>query len=296
MNIKINLKEDFINLLKLEMDSLGIKYHKSKPIDYQYLNYLRKQKVPPVTKVYNTPQLFAFYKYKDKIEEIIRALENNIDLSSKLSTLSINSKIQDKMLNFFNIYHFHLGDIPHKTRPSFVERTEDLLFVYFHKKKAYILGVFPHPKEWLADNWAKIIYNNWPDLFSTFELKGFSNDNKHSNKDTIKLRKSGINTTINMNGKSYIPLNFGVTTSGIKIEDVIFMDKFYQRIGYLESILKNNLELHLKERLSKDIFMDFFTSNDNIEIKFKSFENYDILISIKNTKICLNMTYINILK
>lgn len=296
MNIEINFKEDFINLLKLEMDSLGIKYHKSKPIDYQYLNYLRKRRVPTVNKVYNTPQLFAFYKYKDKIDEIIRALENNIDLSSKLSRLSINSKTQDKMLNFFNIYHFHLGDNPHKTDPSFVERTEDLLFIYFHEKKAYILGIFPHPKEWLVDNWFKIIYNNWSTLLSTFELKGFSNNNKRSSEDIIKLRKAGINTPININEKSYIPLNFGVTTSGIRIEDVIFLNKFYKIIEYLESILKNNLELHLKERLSKDIFIEFFISKDNIKIKFESFENYNILISIKNSVMCLNMTYINILK
>lgn len=296
MNIKINLKEDFINLLKLEMDSFKIEYDSFESIEYQYLNYSRKRKIPTVKRVYHTPKLFAFYKYKNEINEIIKSLEQNRDLTFRLSLLSTNSKKRDKMLDFFNIYHFHLGNKPHKKNELFVERTGDLLFVYFYENEAYILGVFPHPEEWLENNWFQIVYNNWPDLCSKFELYGITGDDDFSREEIVELRKNGINTAVYMNGKSYIPLSFGVATSGARIEDTRLIDKTYILLEDLETRLINDLESHLKEHLSKKIYTDFFSSKGDVSIKIKSLEDYNITLSIKNPIMCLEITYQNFFK
>lgn len=296
MNIEINLKEDFINLLKLEMDTFGIKYSKSKDIEYQYLNYSRKRKIPTVNKVYNTPKIFAFYKYKDKIDEIIRALENNIDLSYRLSLLSMDSKKRDKMLDFFNIYHFHLGDKPHKKKASFIERTDELLFIYFYEDKAYILGIFPHPEEWLANNWFQIVYNNWPEVCANFELNGIVGNENFSREEIVKLRKSSINTSVYLNGKAYIPLNFGVTTSGARMEDTMLIDKTHIILEHLENILTNNLDVHLTKYLDKTKLIDFFKSKDNIKINIKSLQDYSLVLVIKNSIMNIEITYVDILK
>lgn len=298
MNIKINLKEDFLNLLKSEMDYFGIRYDKFKSIEYQYLEYSRKRKIPKVKKVHNTPKLFAFYNYRHEINEIINALENNKDLTARLSKSSKNAteNRRDDMLNIFNIYHFHLGNKIDEKDSSFVERTGDLLFVYFYENEAYILGIFPHPKQWLSNNWFQIFYNNWPHLCSKLKLNRVKTNENLTNEEIIKLRKNYINTTININGETYIPLGFGITTSGARINDTTLIDTNHLRIKDLESYLIKNLDCHLKKYLIKKMYIDFFSSKKEIEIKIKSIENNNIILSIKNPIMCIEITYIDFFK
>ena len=71
----------------------------------------------------------------------------------------------DTFFNLYGIYHFHLGK---ETNNKFVERSQNLLFIYFTNSEAYFICVKEHPvkEEWGTVEPIRVLYKEYPQLFS----------------------------------------------------------------------------------------------------------------------------------
>lgn len=256
MNISINLITDFENLLKKQMDEKDIFYKEDDNIIYQYLNYFRKRNIPKVSKVLNTNQMFAFYRYQNQINEIKYCLENNLNLTHRLSTLSKRADVFDNLLNLFNIYHFHLGEGQHPTDSTFSKRSGDLLFVYFGKNStAYILGVYPHT-DWLKDKWFHILYQNWKEDFEERKIKNITPLINFSEDDKERLRKCHVNVFPTIDGIPFF--TYSVSTKGGRLDDTKEVSLITRSLTKFETELKGNIieyinKLKLDKKLLKTI-------------------------------------------
>lgn len=118
---------------------------------------------------------------------------------------------------------------------KYVKRTGPLLFLYFKESNAYLINIYNHG-DWTKKEVLQTMYDNWPELIEPFILNGMKeSDQELSEKERLKLRKSGITTTIELkdkNGKAIIcgPPGMSITLSGVAIIDV---QTYYSLINYL---------------------------------------------------------------
>ncbi|BBA51984.1 hypothetical protein FV113G1_23340 [Fusobacterium varium] len=292
MKVILNLKSDFEEILINRMKEMNVIFDKKKNIILQYINVNRKliKLNNKVVKVYNSPQIFTFYKYKEQIENIKNFLLEGKDMRNFLSREAIIADKYDQMLNLFNIYHFHLG-AEFDLKKQYIKRTGDLLYVFFYEDIAYVLGVYPHG-EWVRDKWFHIIHNNWKEITEKFKFFGASEADGRTEIDIETLRRSNINVPIKIGEETYLPPGKAITTSGCRIEDIKEHDRVLMIFEDIEKkfdeILINNLskerrlslkdkELKFKlERISSD---DKLYTGNTLHI-VSSKENIDIQIKI----------------
>ena len=88
---------------------------------------------------------------------------------------------------------------------------------------AYLLGVFDHPQHenWAAEEIFAVMVRNWPDrglvLKSNFVV-GLSQE--YSDEDRLELRKAGMNSALQIDGKVYSPGGSGMALDGTPLIEV----------------------------------------------------------------------------
>ncbi len=122
---------------------------------------------------------------------------------------------RDLLLAEWGIHHLHLST--EMGRGEFTRRTGDVLFAVFKDSDAYLLGVFDHPSHtnWAAEEIFAVMVRNWPQAGLVMEAKGIIGlSQKYSDEDRLKLRKSGVMNTLEVDGKVHSPAGVGLTTAG----------------------------------------------------------------------------------
>ena len=88
------------------------------------------------------------------------------DLRPNQSTKLEQSDYEDGMLNDFGIQHFHLGTTEHPRIPSFVARTDPLLFAMVQENDLYCIGYYKHG-EWSRTTLLDVVHQNWGLIYMT---------------------------------------------------------------------------------------------------------------------------------
>ena len=96
------------------------------------------------------------------------------------------------MLNDFGIQHFHLGTKEHPRIPSFVARTDPLLFAMVQENDLYCIGYYKHG-EWSKATLLDVVHENWPDTISGYSVADVRLAHLYTDDEHEKLRKADIN-------------------------------------------------------------------------------------------------------
>lgn len=165
--------------------------------------------------------------YQAAFDAIKQKIERGEDLTPHLSTLihqpfrsasATRQGNRDYLLSDWNVHHLHLAT---RLRPNGTsERTKDVMFAMFLQDTAYLMCLYPHPKEanWADEDIFAIVVRNWPNASLVHQsLSGATMVNKPSNEEHLKLREAGVMTPMEIDGKLYVPANMGLTTAGTSI-------------------------------------------------------------------------------
>jgi len=122
---------------------------------------------------------------------------------------------RDLLLAEWGVHHLHLSTEMGKNR--FTKRTGDVLFVVFRGPDAYLLGIFGHPQHenWAAEEIFAVMARNWPDAGLVHEASyvvGLSQE--YSDEDRLELRKAGMNSALQIDGKIFFPGGMGMALDG----------------------------------------------------------------------------------
>jgi hypothetical protein len=135
------------------------------------------------------------------LDVIIEKIHNGSSLKDHIPT----SSQYDLMRDEWQIRHLHIH-VPHQ---------DDLLFCMITDDTVYAIAI-GHHRQWENDVFYKTAYKNWPELFE--EHKGITPPNS-TQKQRKTLRKRGINSFTNVDGKSITPKSpFGFTASKHPLE------------------------------------------------------------------------------
>lgn len=119
---------------------------------------------------------------------------------------------RDLMLYDWGLHHLHLSTIV--DRDAFVVRTEDLLFVGFLAKDAYLIDVAPHGS-WYLRSLLETIVLNWPRSGLLTSMKGVTGlTTTYTEQEGLELREAGVAANmLEFQGGVWVPRDF-VTTAG----------------------------------------------------------------------------------
>lgn len=256
---KIKIESDFLadysSILKKDLIHLGVKFKMNNPdeIIYNFLS-VTSRLIPQIERKCFFSKGFQIpVEHEEAIKNIITKLEKGDQMLPYLSKYILNRKYSDRMFIHYGIYHFHLGLTNDKHDKRFIGRTSDLLFAYLDREtnNIYILGVFNHDTNWLNEDLVKIIYENWPDIFSKLVIcetlhSGFEKGERED------LRKKNVNTTIKINDKTFLLRN-AILTNSFDFTLVVDKERKKDRIKTIEKEIKENLGSFLTTTEYKDI-------------------------------------------
>jgi hypothetical protein len=156
-------------------------------------------------------------------QSFLAAVAAGADLRAYQSTKLEKPDFNDGMLNDFGIQHFHLGTGPHPSKPSFMARTEPVLFALVREDDFYSLGCYAHGA-WSQTILLDLIHATWPQLIASCSPDGSANAlgmkilglaHNYTDAEVDTLRKAGINAlTQRPDGTIHVGPGGGVTTSG----------------------------------------------------------------------------------
>lgn len=288
MNLLHDLKIELVSFFEKNNKDFSLKKYissLSKPQKNHEINYLLERYINILRRQFSFQKpknVFISKELQEKITNNILSkdicstinkikieLEAGIDISSRLSKLIKKFDYDDKMLNDWNIYHFHLSDID-DIKSGFKKRTGELLFVYvpFNSDNVYFLDVSKGHKNkttFCNLNLLDLINKNWSELLASFTLPDGMKPYPYSiktNEEYLNLRKANINTIIPLNNtdKYILSPGFGQTATGTSTYNKIQTNKIIRTI-----------QLLIKEKISPE----------NIPVKLILKDNY---IFIKNLK------------
>lgn len=184
------------------------------------------------------------------ISKIEKAIEEGKGIEKYMSKGIDRISNIDTFFNLYRIYHFHLGK---ETNNKFVERSKNLLFVYFTNNEAYFICVKEHPikEEWGTVEPIRILYKEYPQLFSERVIKCEDMQPKITkDEEYFLLFKEGLNYPVKVDDKTYI-LPFGISVNslgqtksgvntGTNIKVGMTWGRFYNRICVFFGKIKNN--------------------------------------------------------
>lgn len=176
-----------------------------------------------------------FKQYSSVVDEIEDSLRNGKCIDYRISKQVDKGNTNDKMLNGWRIYHFHLGE--KRANKKYCERTGELLMVYipWNEDTAYMVDIIPqHNNDGCAFanvDYLNIIDKNWPKLLKEYEIKGkdeFSSNLTINNR--VKLQRKNIMTAVNVNGKMILPPGIGYALDGSSIPIRIKASKLCEKV------------------------------------------------------------------
>lgn len=222
--------------------------------------------------------------YKKSIDKIEYKFKTGEDLTPFLSKgiadnpyKKSSRKDKDIFLNAFGIHHLHLlnsYEDKKKCEINFIERHNDLLYVFIKDNKVYFLDIDIH--NFGNKNLFRIIKNNWEEIISPYELKGISSSEENLTDEMIyDLTQKGVSVLIELDKKCYAFCS--LTMSG---HNGNWMFNFYQiRYKIEELTLKLSFDTNL---LKKEINLMNKKFIDELEFSIIVKDGYMYLVEIKS--------------
>jgi len=173
-------------------------------------------KIIPV-KIYKIHKAIGFYnsilnfKYKKQYCNICRDIISGNNLNDYLSIKS-KKLYNDKLLNYFNIYHFHFDKRKKK-------RTNELLFFMMDEDNIYFIGIGNHAHFYKKDIIEKAELS-FPHLFKNYLYDGEITDIREV--DYLESIKGNSTFFLKLNNKIYLA---PIVSNGMSVDEVRLYDE-----------------------------------------------------------------------
>lgn len=185
---------------------------------------------------------------------LLKALETGIDITKFMTTHIDDAEFDDVMLDCDGVYHFHLGEKPHPTKPTFNERTDERVFAYLdiYGNSAYVIDLYKHGAERnLIKDRIKKLWKQYPNAIKRNVQEGVL-DVDYSDEDIYKMRKAQINAGIQLDKNHFFISEKGLTLAGTAIEDTMYLTKTVSCFRKIEKDISS-----VKEVDNATLFNDF---------------------------------------
>ena len=209
------------------------------------------------------------------LNELRRKLQRGENVCPHLNKGSMRIDFNDDLLNDWGIHHFHLSITKSDPSQFFFDRSGPVLFARIESNKVFFIDIREHGSSGEPDVFAKqelldIMDRNWPDIAKPYILKGFGLPNALSDNQIKKMRSSGINVIVAINGKPLASMGGGITTAGTNIMHTMKADRMLHELLGCEEELKR-----LKTTLASSYYppqnFDFKLEMQNGEFIVKQF-------------------------
>ena len=238
----------------------------------KYQFYLKRH--IPVTKreVKVSSMLYCPENLQPFFDEFKKKVEKGEDLNPYLSKATKNLSSEDKLLSYWKIHHFHLGEL--KVERNFSQRSGPLLFARFHAGIAFFIDIKEHGC-WNDISLLEIVCREFPEAMKLYKTHGMTNlhgtsEDLTSETAIKKIRKANMNVAVKIDDVIYLPP--AVTANGTDFESLVLADKSCMFIKSLEKAILEE-EKWLKEK--------FFWLNDIVITTDFCNERFAFIVNIK---------------
>jgi len=211
-----------------------------------YHNWMSRHVIPAPRQVRRSGAYDAnpvVQQRKADLDALIAKIERGDDVTPHLSTRtaivweSSSKKIAsrrhlDLMLIEWHVHHLHISQTMEPN--GFVERDGPLLFVVFRQDVAFVLDLMTH-SDFNRDHILKILADEWPGAGLVDEIKAGPGQkivglaHNYTEEERNKLRKVGVNTLVEIDGRVFKPAG-GMTTAGTSIDASRAADAVLSRV------------------------------------------------------------------
>jgi len=289
--IKINKEIDnFKNLgldtkdIKKRLETKALKEAYEKHLIYTY-SALRERIIPiKPRKISYVKNFKRIPEYEDGLVFLEKKILSGENLLPHMSRQIFDTSSKDGLLYDFGIQHLHLGLKPDPKNPKLIKGREKVLYCVVDDENVYFLVIDNHG-HWGDIELVRLIKNNFPNLIKPFELNVQRLSAHLTEEERIKLRKIGINTPIEVDGKCYMSLGWGVNTAGTSTNAVIKMDRYYQYY--------KNVEINFKQFINDNIdsLRNILKEENKYNFVAQSISPIILLDKDNNVKISLELVY-----
>ena len=208
-------------------------------------------------------------------QAFLAAVVAGSDLRPYQSTRLEKADFNDGMLNDFGIQHFHLGTSQHPSKPSFMARTEPVLFALVRDDNFYSLGCYDHGVR-SQTSLLDLIHATWPDVIASSSPNNASGmtilglRHNYTDAEVETLRKAGINAlTQRPDGTIHVGPGGGVTTNGKS-------GKVAREVADIKGLC-DRLERDLKQRLAPMLATGGLSPPITLDLEQRSTETFAVV-------------------
>lgn len=255
MEIIIDLKEDWRNLIINDLISAGYQFDTSQNVEditYQLYSTQRREITVSPRKIYKSNAFRCPTSLKKSLSIFESDLENGRNVNCYLSRNMKNLDYNDFLLNDWGIHHFHLST--EIDQDGFKKRSGLLLFAKVTHSAIYFINMLSHGN-WTKKNIVNILNENWPDLINKNKLKGITSmTNKIDESIHEKLRKAGITTITELeDGTHIMEMGGGYASDGSSADARIKANNILSLLKKIENNVKEDINYFIQIALNDGV-------------------------------------------
>ncbi|OVE70670.1 hypothetical protein CCS79_01480 [Clostridium diolis] len=255
----INLKNDFIEILKKELSDNKIIYRDYKKfIEFMVMYYDEIKRIPIVGMKYNVHFSNVLndkiktlpIKTQECINDIVVRLKYGKSIVTYMSKDAINANTRDNQLQNWGIYHAHVDEIS-KNYNKLAKRSDLVLFFAIRNNDVYLIDVKKHPKgwKWFDKSLLEVIFENWIELLIIVNKQIAFKQDVPNNKVQSMSKYSLV--PVKVKGNMVLPNNMGNASAGNSCRSIIWADMCNEELKYWERLIKDNYEAIVEELREK---------------------------------------------
>ncbi|WP_156954419.1 hypothetical protein [Paraburkholderia acidipaludis] len=147
----------------------------------------------------------------------------------------------DLLWGDWGIHHLHIAEQPSNHVPGFATRSDHLLFLLAFRDDVLFIDVRTHAEGstlFSDQELVQVVARNWLEVMQPFELKnvlagGFA----PTSEERMQLRRSGIATPLEIDGKVYIGPGLGITSASTPAKVTLAKDRVIRNIVRLAELV-----------------------------------------------------------
>ena len=247
---------------------------------YEYSN-LRQRLIPAKPrKIVYAKDFTIIPEYEKGLRFLEEKIRKGDTLTPHLSRKILDADSQDGLLFDFGVYHLHLGEREDSRHAGLIEGREKILYAVFTDDIAFFICIDSHGR-WGDLELLRIIQAEFPQVLEKWEMKDVTALTFYpTESERVELRKNGINTPIEINGKYYMSPGGGINTARTSAQGIFQMNMYYHFYQRIDSQIKEFFEKHkneIAEKLDVDGKLDFVMTNIN-PMEFEDKKNNVVLV------------------
>ena len=258
--LTIDLRRDCMEHFRRELVDMGYDVVGDEGDDFLclYHKIARRRITARPREVKISSQFTCPEEYRVGLCNLKRAIVKGEELSPFMSKTIKKVSWRDYMLDYWRIYHFHLGD--RIGEDGFVTRTRHILMAFVDAECVYFIGVEDHGRgkdPWYKKKLLKLLHDNWPELIEYARLHGVVDvDHDRCDEDIKQLRRAGLSIAHKIGDAVYMDPGIGVLGDGTHIDDRRFADRVLLAVESIEEAVVRDWASLREHAALKGVFLD----------------------------------------